>query len=58
MFEDSVKNLKPAAELGMVTVLIKHDSNAASANPDIYCHHIVEDLTDWLRQAVYTRTPN
>ncbi|MGB1875686.1 MAG: pyrimidine 5'-nucleotidase [Rhodospirillaceae bacterium] len=58
MFEDSVKNLKPAAELGMVTVLVKHESNAASANPDIHCHHVVEDLTNWLKQAVYTRTAN
>ncbi|MDG2242298.1 MAG: pyrimidine 5'-nucleotidase [Rhodospirillaceae bacterium] len=56
MFEDLVKNLKPAAELGMVTVLVKHDSDAASSNPDIHCHHVIEDLTDWLKQAVYPRT--
>lgn len=55
MFEDSVKNLKPAADLGMVTVLVQHESNAAAADPDIHCHHVVEDLTDWLQQAAYTR---
>lgn len=51
MFEDSVKNLKPAAELGMVTVLVQHESNMASANPDAFCHHTTEDLPGWLTQA-------
>ena len=57
MFEDSVKNLKPAAELGMVTVLVQHESNAAAANPDAHCHHVIEDLTGWLRQATHLRAP-
>ncbi|MEQ8735642.1 MAG: pyrimidine 5'-nucleotidase [Rhodospirillaceae bacterium] len=51
MFEDSVKNLKPAAELGMVTVLVQHESNAASISPDEHCHYVTEDLTAWLRYA-------
>lgn len=51
MFEDSVKNLKPAAEMGMVTVLIQHDSNMAAANPDTFCHYITNDLTAWLKHA-------
>lgn len=54
MFEDSVKNLKPAAELGMVTVLVQHESNAAAADPDQHCHHITEDLTAWLRESLNT----
>lgn len=50
MFEDSVKNLKPAAEMGMVTVLVQHDSNMASATPDAFCHYITDDLPGWLTQ--------
>ena len=49
MFEDSVKNLKPAADLGMVTVLVQDDSNEASAEPDKHCHYITRDLTRWLK---------
>ena len=55
MFEDSVKNLKPAADLGMVTVLVQHETNAAAADPDIHCHYVIEDLTEWLQQGVYAR---
>ena len=51
MFEDSVKNLKPAAALGMVTVLVQHESNSASAEPDTHCHYITDDLTSWLKHA-------
>lgn len=50
MFEDSVKNLKPAAEMGMVTVLVQHESNAASTDADEFCHHVTEDLPNWLKQ--------
>ncbi len=57
MFEDSVKNLKPAAELGMVTVLVQHESNAAAVDPDVHCHHVIEDLTSWLKQAINAKTP-
>jgi len=51
MFEDSVKNLKPAAEMGMVTVLVQHDSNKAASNPDRFCHYVTDDLPTWLDQA-------
>lgn len=50
MFEDSVKNLKPAANMGMVTVLVQHESNAASAGADDFCHYTTDDLPTWLKQ--------
>lgn len=57
MFEDSVKNLKPAADLGMVTVLVQHDSNEASAKPDEHCHYITDDLTRWLNDGLGMSNP-
>lgn len=58
MFEDSVKNLKPAADLGMTTVLVQHDGNDASAQPDEYCHYITDDLTSWLRDGLGMNHPD
>ena len=59
-FEDSVQNLKPAADLGMTTVLVKGKlppppcpsgvvGKATSAEDLAHCHHITEDLAAWLR---------
>lgn len=56
MFEDSVKNLKPAAEMGMVTVLVQHESNMASTNPDAFCHYVTDDLPAWLKQTSLSLT--
>jgi putative hydrolase of the HAD superfamily len=51
MIEDMAKNLKPAAELGMTTVWLRHDlewsSDGASGG---HVHHEIEDLTTWLEQ--------
>jgi putative hydrolase of the HAD superfamily len=57
MFEDSVKNLKPAADLGMVTVLVQHESNEASAEPDEHCHYVTDDLTRWLKDGLGMNHP-
>ncbi|KKJ77870.1 HAD family hydrolase [Kiloniella litopenaei] len=54
-FEDSAKNLKPAAEMGMTTVWIKTDTDWASvgATDDKgkiadFIHHHTDDLVSWL----------
>ena len=49
MVEDLVRNLKPAAALGMTTVWVRSDSDLNDNEPvqdDI--HHVVDDLTHWL----------
>jgi len=49
MAEDLVRNLKPAAALGMTTVWVRSDSDLNDNEPvqdDI--HHVVDDLTHWL----------
>lgn len=52
MFEDSHKNLKPAADLGMVTVWVRHAENPAGPGEDLsHCAFITEDLVGWLRMA-------
>ncbi|MFT4089720.1 MAG: pyrimidine 5'-nucleotidase [Asticcacaulis sp.] len=45
-FEDSPKNLKPAHELGMTTVLVGPE---AEANTDVYVHHRSPSLKAFLR---------
>ena len=52
MFEDSEKNLKPAAEMGMVTVLITHESIQNNGNHSEYCHYMTNDLKGWLKAAI------
>jgi putative hydrolase of the HAD superfamily len=52
MFEDSVKNLAPAAELGMATVLVYHDSVADAEPWPEHCHFTTSDLKAWLRDAL------
>lgn len=48
MFEDSIKNLKPAADMGMVTVLVTHES-IEDADVDLtHCNFVTEDLKGWL----------
>ncbi len=52
MFEDSHKNLKPAADLGMATVFVRHTNNEPAATEDLsHCHFVITDLTDWLSYA-------
>ncbi len=51
MFEDSVKNLKPAADLGMTTVLVHHESIAEESPWPAHCHFTTPDLKAWLNRA-------
>ncbi len=51
MFEDSVKNLKPAADMGMVTVLVTHESILEDTDRAEHCHYVTDNLKDWLRTA-------
>ena len=52
MFEDSHKNLKPAANLGMITVFVRHANNEPVANEDLsHCHFVTDNLTEWLHSA-------
>lgn len=61
-FEDSPLNLKPAAEIGMTTILVRHGPDEAAAadhrshrDADLtHCHHITDDLTAWLNAAAKT----
>ncbi|MSO73093.1 MAG: pyrimidine 5'-nucleotidase [Rhodospirillaceae bacterium] len=49
MFEDIHRNLKPAADLGMTTVWVRHAENAAKPNEDTsHCRFITHDLIDWM----------
>jgi len=55
-FEDSHLNLKPAAEIGMTTVLVRsgpdHAPLAMTPDTDLaHCHHITDDLPAWLTAA-------
>jgi putative hydrolase of the HAD superfamily len=49
MFDDMPRNLKPAAELGMITILVAshHDWAQPTGNED-YIHHTTDKLADWL----------
>ena len=55
MVEDMAKNLKPAAELGMTTVWLRHDlewsSDGATGG---HVHHEISDLTAWLEHITET----
>lgn len=53
MVEDMAKNLKPAAELGMTTVLLRSDYDWAQVDDkDDHVHHIHDDLVSFLRHAL------
>lgn len=57
MFEDSHKNLHPAAALGMKTVWVRHPENAAAPDEDVsHCHFVTEDLIAWLKAAARSET--
>ena len=58
MLEDSPANLVPALAVGMTTVLVRECEPymcASGHGPDpktedlSHCHHVVEDLVDWLK---------
>lgn len=49
--EDTVRNLTPAASLGMTTVWLRHDDPDTHINLDESAvHHTITDLKDWLRE--------
>jgi len=49
MVEDLLRNLKPAAALGMTTVWVRSESELNGEDPDHDdIHHVVDDLTGWL----------
>ncbi|MDX2144916.1 MAG: pyrimidine 5'-nucleotidase [Rhodospirillaceae bacterium] len=51
MIEDSQANLKPAADLGMTTVLV-HDASGPHPEPGAaHCDFVIDDLPRWLRAA-------
>lgn len=49
--EDTVRNLTPAASLGMTTVWLRHDDPDTHINHDESAvHHTITDLKVWLRE--------
>lgn len=53
MFEDSFKNLKPAADLGMLTVWVRHMEHVPGAEDDLsHCRYHTDDMVGWLAEAV------
>ena len=53
MFEDSFKNLKPAADLGMVTVWVRHTEHVPGPHDDTsHCRFATDDVVGWLEEAV------
>ena len=49
MVEDIAKNLLPAHEMGMATVLVRHAADWAQDGADAaHVHHTTEDLVAWL----------
>ncbi|MQX35094.1 pyrimidine 5'-nucleotidase [Roseospira navarrensis] len=57
MIEDSLKNLVPARDMGMTTVLVLDPSHWSydPAADVTHCHHITDDLTVWLERLVAAR---
>ncbi|MCB2108243.1 MAG: HAD family hydrolase, partial [Rhodobacteraceae bacterium] len=53
MFEDSVKNLIPAADMGMMTVWVHHPNHDPGPHDAVdHCQYVTDDLTGWLAAAV------
>jgi putative hydrolase of the HAD superfamily len=51
MVEDMARNLKPAHDLGMACVWVRTESQWAQESSEAeHVHHIVDDLTQWLRE--------
>ena len=52
MFEDLPRNLKPAVDLGMLGVWVRHPENRLREGEDTsHCHYVTDDLTAWLQDA-------
>lgn len=53
MIEDMAKNLRPAAEMGMTTVWLRHAMDwSAEGAGEGWVHHEIDDLADWLESLV------
>jgi putative hydrolase of the HAD superfamily len=49
MFEDSFKNLAPAAAMGMVTVWVRHPEHTPGPGDETgHCRYVTDDLVAWL----------
>ncbi len=49
MVEDIVRNLEPAASLGMTTVWVRNDNPWGCEGADSpFVHHVADELTDWM----------
>ena len=49
MFEDLPRNLKPAVDLGMTGVWVRHPETRLFEGEDTsHCHFVTDDLTAWL----------
>ena len=50
MVEDMAKNLRPAADLGMITVWLRHNKDWSSEDSvGGHIHHEIDDLKLWLK---------
>ena len=53
MVEDMAKNLRPAANLGMITVWLRHNRDWSSEDSDgEHIHHEIDDLKSWLKTII------
>ena len=50
MVEDLHRNLKPAHDLGMRTVLIRTERYPSATEGEDYIHHVADDLLAWLHE--------
>jgi putative hydrolase of the HAD superfamily len=56
-FEDSARNLEPAAALGMTTVLVREESATAGDALADFVHHVTADLLSWLNGLLQAARP-
>ena len=53
MVEDMAKNLRPAADLGMITVWLRHNKDWSSEDSDgEHIHYEIDDLKSWLKRII------
>ena len=53
MVEDMAKNLRPAADLGMMTVWLRHNKDWSSEDSEgDHIHYAIDDLKIWLKEII------
>ena len=53
MGEDMAKNLRPAANLGMITVWLRHNKDWSSEDSaGAHIHHEIDELKLWLKRII------